>query len=171
MTIAYLSLGSNVGDRLGHLAAAVRRLDSPRVRVRQVSSVYQTAPQGKTDQADFLNIAAEVETDLEPAALLLHLQEVERALGRVRHERWGPRTIDIDLALYGDTTVQTPDLEVPHPRMKDRAFVLVPLLEVAPDLALPGAVPLRRCLEALSDQGVSPFLDAASFIERTRGVQ
>lgn len=156
MATAYLSLGSNLGDRLAMLAEAVRRLGTQAVRVTGVSSVYETAPWGKTDQPAFLNLVVELETDLDPHSLLRHILAVEQSLGRVRLERWGPRTVDIDILLYDDEQIATPDLEIPHPRMADRAFVLVPLLEIAPHL------PFRK----LSDEGVHRFLGAEDFRQR-----
>lgn len=165
MTTAYLSLGANLGDRLSQLAEAVRRLNAPHIRVTAVSSVYETAPWGKTDQPAFLNIAAAVETELAPDALLRHIMHVERELGRVRHERWGPRTIDIDILLYGSEQIHTEDLDVPHPRMAERAFVLVPLLEVAPHL------PYRETLAGLANQAVTMHLPAKAFLQRVGGVQ
>lgn len=176
MKIAYLSLGSNLGDRLELLAEAVRRLEGERTRVTAVSSVYETLPQGKTDQPLFLNIAVAVATELSPLALLHQVQEVERTLGRERKERWGPRTVDIDILLYGEEQMQTEALEVPHPRMDERAFVLVPLLELNSDLALPtgsenGTISLKRLLEGLPDQGVIRLLESDGFIKRIKGVQ
>jgi 2-amino-4-hydroxy-6-hydroxymethyldihydropteridine diphosphokinase len=165
MTLAYLSLGSNLGDRLAYLTEAVRRLEAGHTRVLRVSSVYETAPWGKTDQPAFLNIAAVVETDMAPADLLNHIAAVEQGLGRVRHERWGPRTIDIDILLYGTSTVHTPSLDVPHPRMTERAFVLTPLLEIGPDL------PYQQALEALGEQGIALYLPAGAFLQRVGGVQ
>lgn len=172
MSIAYLSLGSNLGDSLAYLARAAHALGEGENRLLGVSSVYETAPQGKTDQSHFLNIAVAVKTEWEPLRLLAHIQEVERSLGRVRHERWGPRTIDIDIALCGDAVVDTTDLVLPHPRMAERAFVLIPLLELNPTLVLPtSGEGLRGCLDRLSDQGVTPILDANSFLQRVRAVQ
>lgn len=162
---AYLSMGSNLGDRLAYLTEAASRLEASHTRLLQVSSVYETAPQGITDQPAFLNMALAVETELDPLALLEHIQAVERSLGRVRKERWGPRTIDIDILLYGDQTLQMPELELPHPRMQDRAFVLVPVIEIKPDQALSDK------LAQLPDQGVTRFLGADSFLQRIRGVQ
>lgn len=157
MATAYLSLGSNLGDRLALLAEAVRRLRTPAVRVTKVSSVYETAPWGKTDQPAFLNCAVEVETELAPHALLGHILSVEQSLGRVRIERWGPRTVDIDILLYGQERVATADLEIPHPRMAGRAFVLVPLLEMAPHLPYG---------DGLSTEGIHLFLSAEDFRNR-----
>lgn len=165
MTFAYLSLGSNLGQRVENLAAAVRKLDSPHTKVTRVSSVYETAPQGKTDQPNFLNIAVEVDTELGPKELLRHVQAVELALGRVRKERWGPRVIDLDIVLYGDLVSFDEELTLPHPRMQERAFVLIPVLEINPEL------PLQQHLSALPDQGVALFLGAPSFVRHVRGVQ
>lgn len=165
MTVAYLSLGSNLGDRLEHLARAVRRLDTGGFRLLRTSSVYETAPQGKTDQPAFLNMVVEMETDQPPRALLGHIQAVEGAGGRLRVERWGPRTIDVDILCYGDLRLNEPGLNLPHPRMGERAFVLAPLLELRPDPAW------QKALGALAEQEIGLFLDAASFRNRVQGVQ
>ncbi len=162
-----LSLGANLGDRLAHLAEALRRLSAePGVMLSVVSGVYETMPQGKTDQPDFLNCCALVETELEPLALLAAIHRVEQAMGRVRHERWGPRTIDIDILLYGDQRIAVDGLEVPHPRMGERAFVLIPLLEL-----LPERTDLAERLAGLPDQGVRIHLGATSFHQRIQGVE
>ena len=138
MTRAYLGLGANLGDRLGTLRRAVELLGATDgISVMQSSNVYETAPVGPP-QPDFLNAVVRVETDLEPHALLEACQSIERALGRERHERWGPRTIDIDVLAYDHLEIDEPDLEVPHPRMHERAFVLVPLGELDADPPLPG---------------------------------
>lgn len=130
-TTAYVGLGSNLGDRFGYLTAAVMRLHAlGGVRVTRCSSVYETAPVGLKEQPPFLNMVIEIETSLPPRALLDAMLGVERSLGRVRTVRWGPRTIDLDLLLYGDVRMRTERLELPHPRMAERAFVLVPLLEL-----------------------------------------
>ncbi|HYF93208.1 MAG TPA: 2-amino-4-hydroxy-6-hydroxymethyldihydropteridine diphosphokinase [Symbiobacteriaceae bacterium] len=163
MATAYLSLGSNLGDRLGYLTEAVRRLAAPHTRVSAVSSVYETAPWGKTDQPAFLNMSVAVETSLTPHELLRHILSVEQSLGRVRLERWGPRTVDIDLLVFDQERVTAPDLQVPHPRMAERAFVLVPLLEIAPHL------PYHEALAALPGQGIAVFLHAGLFQERVDG--
>jgi 3-oxoacyl-[acyl-carrier protein] reductase len=139
MPTAFIALGSNVGDRRAFLAAAVRRLRAePGVRVLEVSENYATAPVGCPPGAgEFLNAAAAVETDRSPEDLLALLLKVERQYGRVRAEPNSPRTLDLDLLLYGDRVIDTPDLVVPHPRMHERAFVLVPLADVAPDAVHP----------------------------------
>jgi 2-amino-4-hydroxy-6-hydroxymethyldihydropteridine diphosphokinase len=136
---AYLSLGGNLGDPAASMGAALRMLDAdPQTTVAAVSSLYRTPPWGKTDQPDFLNAAAEVSTALSPRGLLDLCLEAERKLKRVREERWGPRLIDIDLLVFGDRSVHESGLDVPHPRMLERAFVLVPFAEVAPDFSIDG---------------------------------
>jgi 2-amino-4-hydroxy-6-hydroxymethyldihydropteridine diphosphokinase len=150
----FLSLGSNVGDRRGYLEEALARLEAEAVHVVRTSSVYETAPWGPVPQGPFLNLVAEVRTTLEPRALLACAQRVEAVLGRARQVRWGPRTVDVDVLLYGDRVVCEPDLEIPHPRLRQRAFVLVPLFEVAPDLVLPDGTRLRDLLAAVADQEV-----------------
>ncbi len=131
MATAYLSLGSNLGDRRHHLAEAVSTLGDS---VRAVSPVYETEPVGGPVQASFLNIVVELDTALEPRELLSVCHRLESGAGRVRQERWGPRTLDVDVLLYDDLVVDTPDLQIPHPRMYDRRFVLAPLRDLAPDL-------------------------------------
>ncbi len=137
---AYLSLGGNLGDPAGSMGAALRMLDDdPLTTVRSVSSLYRTPPWGKIDQPDFLNAAAEVSTGLTPRGLLDLCLEAERKLKRVRQERWGPRLIDIDILVFGDQKVHDSGLEIPHPRMLERAFVLVPFAEIAPDFSVGGS--------------------------------
>ncbi|AWC23823.1 2-amino-4-hydroxy-6-hydroxymethyldihydropteridine diphosphokinase [Aminobacter sp. P9b] len=136
---AFLSLGGNLGDPAKSMAAALHMLDaSGQTRVVTVSSLHRTPPWGKVDQPDFLNVTAEVATSLSPLDLLELCLEVERRLKRVRVERWGPRLIDIDVLLHGESNVSDVGLEIPHPRMLDRAFVMVPLAEIAPELVLAG---------------------------------
>ena len=141
--IAYIGLGSNLGDRQAMIAGALERL-----RPRRVSAVIETDPVGRTDQPRFLNAVAELETSLDPDALLRRLLELEGELGRVRAERWGPRTIDLDLLLYGDRRVASEGLSVPHPELHRRRFVLQGLAELCPDLAVPG---LGRTVRELLD--------------------
>lgn len=139
MTKVYLSLGSNMGDRKGYLEKAIHALgELPQSQLVKVSSIYETPAWGKTDQADFLNMACQLETDLAALDLLDHCQAIEKSLDRVRHEHWGPRTVDIDLLLFGDEIWQEQCLTLPHPYMQDRAFVLVPLLELENELKTPG---------------------------------
>jgi 2-amino-4-hydroxy-6-hydroxymethyldihydropteridine diphosphokinase len=137
---AYVGLGSNLGEREATLREALTRLSElDGVAVAAVSSFRETDPVGNVDQPRFLNAAAEIETSLGPRELLDRLLEVERSLGRdrSREERWGPRTVDLDLLLYGGETVAETGLEVPHPRLAERTFVLEPLLELDPGLRLP----------------------------------
>lgn len=133
----YLSLGSNLGDRAAHIARGVTALDAAGVRVLRQSSLYSTEPVGGRTQSWFLNCVVQAETSLMPRQLLRALQEIERALGRKRIVLRGPRTIDIDLLLYGASVIHSAELEVPHPRMAERRFVLVPLAEIAPALRHP----------------------------------
>ncbi|GAB6063917.1 2-amino-4-hydroxy-6-hydroxymethyldihydropteridine diphosphokinase [Deferrisoma palaeochoriense] len=135
---ALVAFGGNVGDVETNLARALEAIARlPKTRILRVSSLYRTAPVGVTDQPAFLNGAVLLATRLPPEALLRELLGIERSLGRTRERRWGPRTVDLDLILYGDRTVRLPDLEVPHPRFAERGFVLVPAAEVAPDLEHP----------------------------------
>lgn len=139
MTFAYLSLGSNLGDREATLRGAVARLKAgPKIEVRAVSSLYETTPVGLREQPDFLNAAVKIETALAPEALLDRCLEIEKAFDRRREVRWGPRTLDLDIILYGELTMATERLILPHPRAKERAFVLVPLLELDPELQIEG---------------------------------
>ncbi len=136
MTTVYLSLGSNLGDRAAHLRHAREAL-TLRVRPIKASSVYETAPWGVTDQPNFLNQVLAGETDLGPQALLDFLKYLEAELGRTPTFRYGPRVIDLDVLLYGQLVLEAPRLTIPHPRLHERAFVLVPLAEIAPDLRHP----------------------------------
>lgn len=155
MTRAYLGIGSNLGDRAAHLQLAVDELAaSPGVAVVAVSPVYETDPVGGPAQGDFLNAVVAVDVDLDPHGLLEVALAVEQVAHRVRAERWGPRTLDVDVLLYGDERVEDPDLEIPHPRMLERAFVLAPLHDLAPE-QVPAAPPrgwagVRRSAVALN---------------------
>lgn len=136
MAKAWLSLGANIGDPSAQLIEAIRQLDAhPNIRVTRKSSVISTKPWGKTDQPDFANMAAEVETDLEPIDLLHVALDIEREMGRVRKEVWGPRVIDIDIIAYERIEMQTGRLTLPHPHAHARDFVLDPLREIAPEVA------------------------------------
>ena len=134
MTLAYVGLGSNLGDREATILAAVAALRG----VVAVSQLRETDPVGVTEQPAFLNGAVALETELSPRELLNSLLAVERELGRERRERWGPRTIDLDLLLYGTETLEEPGLTVPHPHLHERRFALEPLAELDPDLVVPG---------------------------------
>ena len=134
MTRAYVGVGANLGDRRATIEEAVALLEG----VVATSELRETDPVGVTDQPAFLNGAVAIETDLSPRELLESLLTVERRLGRERLERWGPRTIDLDLLLYGGETIDEPGLTVPHPRLHERRFALEPLAELDPDLVVPG---------------------------------
>jgi 2-amino-4-hydroxy-6-hydroxymethyldihydropteridine diphosphokinase len=148
----YLSLGGNLGEPDKSMGAALRMLDADaETDVVAVSSLYRTPPWGKTDQPDFLNVAAELRTELSPRALLDACLDAERRLKRVRQERWGPRLIDIDILVFGDRTVHEAGLEIPHPRMLERGFVLAPLAEIAPDFLARG----RRLADWLAELDIT----------------
>ena len=134
MATAFIGMGANLGDRAGHLSGAAASLGEQRgVRIVRGSRVYETAPVGVTDQPEFLNAVLQVETDLTPRALMDLLLQVERQFGRVRREKWGPRSLDLDLLLYGNRVICDTGLEVPHPHLHERDFVLVPLCDLCPD--------------------------------------
>jgi 2-amino-4-hydroxy-6-hydroxymethyldihydropteridine diphosphokinase len=158
LTRAFVGIGSNLGDRLRNLRRALQLLEDRRVRVLRSSRVYETDPVGGPPQPDYLNAVIEVETGGTARDLLETCRETERALGRVREERWGPRVIDLDVLTFGTEEIDEPDLQVPHPRMHERGFVLIPLLELEADPTLPGrrkAGSLR--LDTLTLTGVRPF--------------
>jgi len=148
MTIAYIGIGSNVGDRVGFCRGAVESLTmSEGVAVVKVSSLYATSPLGGPPQRSFMNLVAKVETTLDPRGLLEVCQELEQRMGREPSDiRWGPRVVDLDILLYGSEKVSEPDLEIPHARLKERRFALVPLLEIDPDLTDPWDTPLKEAL-------------------------
>jgi 2-amino-4-hydroxy-6-hydroxymethyldihydropteridine diphosphokinase len=151
--ICYVGLGSNVGDRLENLRHAVTLLAATDgIEVAVTSAVYETDPLGPP-QPDFLNAAAELRTTLSAQDLLARFKQIEAEIGRTGSERWGPREIDIDLLTYGDESIDTDDLRVPHPRMGERAFVLVPLSEIAADVRFAAGGP-SELLEMLGEAGV-----------------
>jgi 2-amino-4-hydroxy-6-hydroxymethyldihydropteridine diphosphokinase len=155
MKRAFVALGANIGDPAATVQAAFQALTSlPDVRLLRTSSLYRTAPVGLRHQPDFINAVAELETGLAPHALLAALLGLEARFGRVRDRRNGPRTLDLDQLLYGDLSLDTPDLTVPHPRLHLRAFVLVPLAEIAPDLAIPGRGSVAAWLPAVANQAI-----------------
>lgn len=160
MTRVYIALGSNLGDRMANLEAAVASLE-PSVAVLARSPVYDTDPKYVTDQPRFLNMVLEVETGLSAAALLAYLKDVEVRLGRVPGKRFGPRPIDLDIVFFGGEVIDQPDLAVPHPRLDERAFVLRPLSDIAPEMTHPVAgLTVAELLDALSDDGgLVPFIE------------
>ena len=150
MPLVYIGLGSNLGDREATIRRALELLESDHTSVVAVSTLRETDPVGYVDQPRFLNGAAALQTELEPRALLDRLLGVERELGRERSgPRYGPRTIDLDLLLYGQETISEPGLEIPHPRLLERAFVLEPLFELDEGLEVPGRGPIRALLPRL----------------------
>ena len=148
MTLVYIALGSNLASPLEQAQAAIRALgEIPHSRVVAVSSFYRTPPLGPQDQPDYLNAAVALETALPPETLLDHTQRIELQQGRVRKaERWGPRTLDLDIMLFGDAVINSERLTVPHYDMKNRGFMLWPLFEIAPELAFPDGETLREVL-------------------------
>jgi 2-amino-4-hydroxy-6-hydroxymethyldihydropteridine diphosphokinase len=158
VTVAIVGLGGNLGDTRGLMAAALRLLaQHPDIEVTAVSPLYETPPWGKTDQPAFRNAAARLDTRLSCRALLEAILQVETELGRERGERWGPRTVDIDILLFGDETVDEPGLHVPHPRLGERAFALQPLVDVAPDASFAG----RRAADWLAEADRSGLMRLA----------
>jgi len=151
----FLSLGSNIGEREAQLRDAIRRLEAAGVQMIRESSVYETEPQDLHDQPWFLNLVLEVETRLSPIQLLTAIQAIEESMGRKRDVPKGPRSIDIDILLYGVAIVETEDLQIPHPRLAQRRFVLEPLAELAPDLQHPrSGRTMRELLRDVQGQDV-----------------
>ena len=152
MTIAYIAIGRNLASPLEQVNAAVQALgEIPQSKIVAVSSFYRTPPLGPQDQPDYLNAAVVLETALNAETLLDNTQRIELQQGRVRKaERWGPRTLDLDIMLFGHETINTERLTVPHYDMKNRGFMLWPLFEVAPDLIFPDGIPLRTILDNLN---------------------
>ena len=157
MHTVYIALGTNLADRRANLQAAMDALP-PTVKVLQASSLYQTAPWGLADQPAFLNMVLRGETRLSPAQLLNFLKRLEVKLGRLPSVRWGPRLIDMDILFYDDRVIHTPRLAIPHPRLHERGFVLVPLADIAPDFVHPVLKKTIRDLMASVDrEGVSLY--------------
>jgi len=155
LKLVYIALGSNLGDRGENLRRAREQIDAQDLRLLRASSIYETAPRDVEDQPWFLNQVIECETDLFPRQLLARLQKIERAMGRKRRMAKGPREIDLDVLLFGDSVVKAPELEVPHPRMAQRRFVLEPLAELVPDKKHPGTRrTMREMLAAVANQVV-----------------
>ena len=156
MNTAYVALGANLGDPKATVLAAFAALANlPESRVARCSSLYRTAPVGILDQPDFINAVALLETSLTPDSLLDALLDIEARFGRIRRERNGPRTLDLDLLLYNDIELELPRLILPHPRLHLRAFVLQPLAEITPGLAIPGRGSVAAWLPAVASQGIA----------------
>lgn len=150
LNTAYLALGTNLGVREHYLYTALKELNDTRcIKITDFSSIYETDPVGYTDQDSFLNMVIKVKTDLSPLDLLRILQEIEIKLGRERKIRWGPRTIDLDILLYNQENIDDKQLTIPHPRMHERAFVVIPLMDIDKDLILPNS---KRALSQYIDK-------------------
>jgi 2-amino-4-hydroxy-6-hydroxymethyldihydropteridine diphosphokinase len=153
---AYVGVGSNLDDPVEQVRATLAELDGlPRTRVTACSSLYRTAPVGRLDQPDFVNAVARLETHLTPVELLAGLLALEAAHARVRTTPNAPRTLDLDLLLFGDAVISEPGLEVPHPRMHERAFVLLPLAEIDPAASVPGRGPVADLLAGVATQRIA----------------
>ncbi|CCG88200.1 2-amino-4-hydroxy-6-hydroxymethyldihydropteridine diphosphokinase [Erwinia piriflorinigrans] len=159
MTRVYLALGSNLADPLHQVQSALDALAAmPDCRLVAISSLYRTPPYGPADQPDFLNAAVAIDTGLDAETLLDHTQRIELEQGRIRKaHRWGPRTLDLDIMLFGEQTLNTPRLTVPHYDMHNRAFMLKPLLEIAPALCLPDGRRLADILATLDSSAIRPW--------------
>ncbi len=149
MTLAYIGIGSNVGDRTDFVRRAVLGLEGTEgIVVKKVSSLYETEPIGGLPQRSFINAVAQLDVDLDPHELLAACKDIERQIGREPSDiRWGPRVVDLDLLTYGEEKISEPDLEIPHPQIRSRRFVLVPLLEIDPDVADPWGDPYAGSLD------------------------
>jgi 2-amino-4-hydroxy-6-hydroxymethyldihydropteridine diphosphokinase len=155
LVAAYIGLGSNLDNPVDQVTRALTELDGlPQTELHSNSSLYQSSPMGGMDQPDYVNAVARVDTGLSPHELLAELQAIETAHGRVREERWGARTLDLDLILYGSTIIDTKDLQVPHPGVGERAFVLYPLYEIAPDLEIPALGAISALMDDCSSYGL-----------------
>lgn len=153
MPFSYLHLGSNQGHKVGHIVSALVLIEKEIGPIHATSSFYETAAWGVEEQEDFVNMAIKVETYLSPTELILAVAKIENKLGRKRVVKWGPRIIDIDIILYGDLVIKQENLEIPHPRMGDRRFVLVPMVEIAADDIHPiTKLTLKEMLDECADQ-------------------
>ncbi|NEU32571.1 2-amino-4-hydroxy-6-hydroxymethyldihydropteridine diphosphokinase [bacterium LRH843] len=150
----YIALGSNIGDRAAYLNQAISLLrDCNDLEVIRCSSIYETEPIGYVDQQSFLNMVVHIETTLKPSELLVVTQSIERNCGRVRNVRWGPRTIDLDILLFDQENMEMECLTIPHPRMWDRSFVIIPLMELDPSIHTDDGRSIKEIYEGLSDKG------------------
>ncbi|MEG2984170.1 MAG: 2-amino-4-hydroxy-6-hydroxymethyldihydropteridine diphosphokinase [Peptostreptococcaceae bacterium] len=152
MNKVYIGLGTNIGNRLNYLKEALEKIDSYEdIKINKKSKLYETKAWGYTEQADFLNMCIEIETCLTPMELLNKCQRVESDLNRERKIRWGPRTIDVDILFFNDIILQEENLEIPHPRIKERAFVLIPLIDLNDDLKI-NNISINEYLQSLTTE-------------------
>lgn len=155
MKKVYLGLGSNIGNRENNLKEAINLISQNRnIKVNKISSLYETEPIGFKEQDWFLNMVIEIETSLKPRELLKYLLDVEKRMGRIREIKWGPRIIDIDILIYNEAVIMDEDLKIPHPRICERAFVLIPLIEINPDIRI-GGVLAKDILQSVKNQKVN----------------
>lgn len=162
----YIGIGSNLENPLEQLKAATAALRKiPGTKLISLSNIYQTAPIGPAGQPDYTNAAALLETQLTPEALLDELQRIEQEQGRVRKERWGPRTLDLDIILYAGMTIHTARLTVPHIEMENRNFVLIPLMDISPNLSLPNGKTLEAVSRQAGNEGIKLAMHADEFIK------
>lgn len=158
---AYIGIGSNLGDSLSRVRGAFESLAGlPGCRLVARSRLYRTRPFGPVEQGDFINAVAGMLTTVSAATLLAGIRDIEAAAGRIRTERWGPRTLDLDLLVFGNQRVATPELDVPHPGIAERGFVLAPLVDVAPMLHVPGLGRTADLLRALPEDGIAEVIAA-----------
>ena len=156
MPRAYLSIGSNLGDRINYINKAIEKLKQNNIKIIKSSNIIETEPYGYKEQGKFLNMAVEIDSDLEPFELMKLISRIESELGRIRTVRWGPRVIDIDIIFYDSLIINEPDLKIPHPDMQNRFFVLKPLQEIAPDFVHPVLKKtITELLENLNSEGKS----------------
>jgi len=162
----YIGIGSNLENPLEQLRAATAALrEIPKTTLRSISNIYQTAPIGPAGQPDYTNAAAQLETQLTPEDLLDELQRIELDQGRERKERWGPRTLDLDIILYAGMTIRTTRLTVPHIEMENRNFVLVPLMDIGSELTLPNGKSLKAVTEQAGSEGIKLSMTANDFMD------
>ena len=155
MTIAYIGLGSNMDSPRQHITTAIQSLgEIQSTRIINVSSLYKSKPMGPQNQDDYINAVVQIETEMEPTELLNYLQAIENRHGRVRAEHWGPRTIDLDILMFGNEIIQNDRLTVPHPQITKRSFVIVPLAEIAPDVVIPEKGLVSELLLSIDQDGL-----------------
>jgi len=155
MTVVYIGLGSNIDNPTAHISTAFIEIGQiPNSKLKRQSSLYRSSPMGNIDQPEFINAVVELDTELSAITLLGHMHTIEEKHGRVRTQHWGPRSLDLDLLLYGDHHIENRKLTVPHPGINDRNFVLCPLLEIVPEIVIPGSGSAKKILENIGINGL-----------------